>query len=133
MCNTKVCTTVTQLANILLLQNVVDKVWTQYKISGFNGYFATFGIVLQLPRRWWASKASEEELIWLGMHSSKSKMGANLLKLFYSSISSWNGVTVQPNNMVVRRKSFKHQDFFSFPRLSGMKVYTELCVPSVLG
>ena len=65
--------------------------------------------------------ASEEELIWLGMHSSKSKMGANLLKLFYSSISSWNGVTVQPNNMVVRRKSLKHQEF-SFQ----MKVYTEL-------
>ena len=79
-CNTEK-STMTRLAN---------------KISGFDGYFATLNtIVLQLPRRALGRKVPTK---WRGTDPGRNAQlqlqnGANLLKLFYSSISSWNGVT----------------------------------------
>ena len=62
-CNTEK-STMTRLAN---------------KISGFDGYFATFYILLcsSSPGGLWVGRCqpSEEELIRGGMHSSSSKMG----------------------------------------------------------
>ena len=108
MCNTET-RTMTEPANVAKIKSQVSRdILPPYILLCSSSPGGLWSKVPTKESKWRGTDPGEE-------CTAPAPLGANLLKLFYSSISSWNGVTSPHcavlNNMLVRRTGFKHQDF----------------------